>query len=148
MIKKIQTTDSQRIKNIRKSLKLNQQQFAESLGLTQGGYSDIERGKNNISGKTKLSLKNVYSVNLHWLETGHGKMFALDIEEDIYENEILGNNSIENDQLDDLKNEIKNLRDENLRLKAENKLYTELCSAKDKAIKALESQIQEIKRND
>lgn len=144
----MQLTDIQRIKNIRKSLKLNQKEFANSLGLTQGGYSDIERGKNNISGKTKLSLKNVYSVNLHWLETGHGEMYALDIEEETYENEIVGNNSIERDQLEYLKNEIKKLQDENIRLKTENKLYIELCSAKDKAIKALESQIQEIKRGD
>lgn len=136
-------TEYQRLKIIRKSLKLSQEQFAQALGLTQGGYSDIERGKNNISGKVKLSLKNVYSINPHWLETGHGEMFAIEIEEGFNENEIFQDDQ----QLEQLKAEIDKLRNENLRLKTENRLYIELCAAKDKTIKALEGQVQASKSN-
>ncbi|HLW30960.1 MAG TPA: helix-turn-helix domain-containing protein [Aequorivita sp.] len=129
-------TDIERIKIIRKSLNLNQEQFASSLGLTQGGYSDIERGKNNITNKTKLSLKKVYKINLHWLETGSGEMFAVDIEE---ENDEV--NFFEVDQFEHLKREVEKLRNENLRLKTENRLYLELCTAKDKTIEILENQL-------
>src|SRR5690554_3259743 len=103
--------DIERLKFIRKSLNLNQEQFASSLGLTQGGYSDIERGKNNISNKTKLSLKNVYNINLHWLETGNGEMFAVDIEEE--QNEA---NFFEVEHFEYIKEEVEKLRNENLRL--------------------------------
>lgn len=129
-------TDIERIKIIRKSLNLNQEQFASSLGLTQGGYSDIERGKNNITNKTKLSLKKVYKINLHWLETGSGEMFAVDIEE---ENDEV--NFFEVDQFEHLKREVEKLRNENLRLKTENRLFSELCTAKDKTIEILEKQL-------
>jgi len=129
-------TDIERLKIIRKSLNLNQEQFASSLGLTQGGYSDIERGKNNISNKTKLSLKSVYNINLHWLETGSGEMFAVDIEEE--SNEA---NLFEVENFEHLKEEVEKLRNENLRLKTENRLYLELCTAKDKTIEILENQL-------
>jgi len=129
-------TDSQRLKIIRKTLKLNQEQFGYSLGLTQGGYSDIERGKNSVSSRIKLKLKNVYSINLHWLETGIGEMFAVDIVEENNENEIF-----ENDQLEHLKDEIEKLKNENLRMKTEIRLYIEICSAKDKTIEILEKQL-------
>ena len=129
-------TDTERLRIIRKSLNLNQEQFASSLGLTQGGYSDIERGKNNISNKTKLSLKSVYNINLHWLETGSGEMFAVDIEEESDEA-----NFFEVEHLEHLKDEVEKLRNENLRLKTENRLYMELCSAKDKTIEILENQL-------
>lgn len=129
-------TDTERLRIIRKSLNLNQEQFASSLGLTQGGYSDIERGKNNISNKTKLSLKSVYNINLHWLETGSGEMFAVDIEEESDEA-----NFFEVEHLEHLKDEVEKLRNENLRLKTENRLYMELCTAKDKTIEILENQL-------
>lgn len=129
-------TDIERLKFIRKFLNLNQEQFASSLGLTQGGYSDIERGKNNISNKTKLSLKSVYNINLHWLETGSGEMFAVDIEEDSD-----GAYFFEVEHFDHLKEEVEKLRNENLRLKTENRLYIELCTAKDKTIEILEKQL-------
>ena len=129
-------TDTERLRIIRKSLNLNQEQFASSLGLTQGGYSDIERGKNNISNKTKLSLKSVYNINLHWLETGSGEMFAVDIEEESDEA-----NFFEVKHLEHLKDEVEKLRNENLRLKTENRPYMELCTAKDKTIEILENQL-------
>lgn len=130
-------SDYQRLKFIRKFLRLNQDEFASSLGLTQGGYSDVERGKNSVSSKMKLNLKNTYSVNIHWLETGMGEMFAVDIEEDNHENEIFKDDH----QLSHLENEVEKLRNEVLQLKTENRLYAELCVAKDKTIHALEMQI-------
>src|SRR5690606_31873864 len=129
-------TDIERIKFIRKSLNLNQEQFASSLGLTQGGYSDIERGKNNISNKTKLSLKNVYNINLHRLETENGEMFAVDIEEE--NNEA---NLFEVEHNEHLQEEVENLRNENLRLKTENRLHLDLYTAKDKTNETLEIQL-------
>lgn len=135
-------SDYQRLKNIRRFLKLNQEEFANPLGLTQGGYSDVERGKNSISSKMKLNLKSTYSVNVHWLETGIGEMFAVSIEEENYENDIFKDDH----QLRHLENEVKRLKNENLQFKTENRLYAELCAAKDKTIQALENQINTHKK--
>ncbi|WP_339751174.1 helix-turn-helix transcriptional regulator [Algoriphagus aquimarinus] len=68
-------TENQRLKIVRKFLSKTQVEFASSIGLTQAGYSDIERGKNNISGKIKILLKREHHVNITWLESGEGEMF-------------------------------------------------------------------------
>jgi len=140
----MQITENQRLKIIRKALHLKQEEFGASLGLTQGGYSDIERGKNNVSGKIKLFLRQVHNINLHWLETGQGEMFSVNIN-DSEDNEGSEVSNAENDLVENLKNEIQKLKNENLQLKTENNLYIDLCSAKDKTIEALESQIKSLK---
>ena len=68
-------TENQRLKIVRKFLKKTQVEFASSIGLTQAGYSDIERGKNNVSGKVKILLRREHNINLAWLESGEGEMF-------------------------------------------------------------------------
>ena len=67
--------ENQRLKFVRKILNKTQVEFASSIGLTQAGYSDIERGKNNVSGKVKILLKREHNVNIGWLESGDGEMF-------------------------------------------------------------------------
>ncbi|WP_339867115.1 helix-turn-helix transcriptional regulator [uncultured Algoriphagus sp.] len=69
-------TENQRLKIVRKFLSKTQVEFASSIGLTQAGYSDIERGKNNVSGKIKILLKREHNVNITWLESGEGEMFT------------------------------------------------------------------------
>tara|TARA_R110002124_G_scaffold121667_4_gene280015 strand:- start:1619 stop:2032 length:414 start_codon:yes stop_codon:yes gene_type:complete len=135
----MQASENQRLKLIRKFLKLKQEDFGATLGLTQGGYSDIERGKNNVSGKIKIFLKNQHNINIHWLETGLGEMFATSIEEDDFD---MDDFSEENDLNEKLKIEIEKLKNDISRLEAENKLYAELVKSKDKIIQSLDSQIK------
>lgn len=48
-ISDVQTNVNERIKKIRKELGLSQENFAARLGLKQGSYSDIERGRASVS---------------------------------------------------------------------------------------------------
>ncbi len=84
-------TENQRLKIIRKFLKVTQIDFGASLGLTQAGYSDLERGKNRISGKIKILLKNEHNINLRWLKTGEGEIFVATIEDRGFESEEFAN---------------------------------------------------------
>lgn len=68
-------TENWRLKEIRKSLGFTQKQFADSLRLKQGSYSDIERGKVGISGVLLKFLITKYRVNPLWLYEGTGDKF-------------------------------------------------------------------------
>ncbi|MEK5029884.1 helix-turn-helix transcriptional regulator [Paenibacillus sp. FSL R7-0302] len=59
-----------RIKCIRKEMKLNQSQFAKSIGISQGNLSEIEMGNSNPSAETLIAIRLNYIVNLNWLLTG------------------------------------------------------------------------------
>lgn len=65
-----------RIKAVRKSLKMTQQKFAEKIGLKQNSLALIESGKRNTSDQTILSICREYGVNEQWLRTGEGEMFV------------------------------------------------------------------------
>lgn len=68
--------EGSRLKEIRKRLSFSQVEFSKMLGIKQGSYSDIERGRANISGSIKLILSKEFNVNLDWLDTGEGDMFT------------------------------------------------------------------------
>jgi len=64
-----------RIRKLRKSLKLNQKDFAERIGLKQNAISYMEKKGATV---TEQNIKNIcsqFSVNENWLRTGNGKMF-------------------------------------------------------------------------
>lgn len=117
-------TVNERIKSIRKSLGLSQLKFATSLGLTQGGYSDIERGRNNLSGDIKIKLSTLYRVNISFLEDGKGEMFNMPKE--------VKDPSLESDTKDKIIE----------MLNSERELYIKLIESKDKLIASLEQQIK------
>jgi len=64
-----------RLKQLRKSLKVNQTNFAKQLGITQTAYSMIENGNNPLSERYIKVICSVYGVNETWLRTGEGNMF-------------------------------------------------------------------------
>lgn len=59
-----------RIKQIRKINDLNQIEFANTIGISQGTLSDIENERCNPSVETLLSLKKKYATDLNWLLSG------------------------------------------------------------------------------
>ncbi|MCU6790728.1 helix-turn-helix domain-containing protein [Paenibacillus sp. WQ 127069] len=61
---------SENIKRLRKLHNLNQTEFANSIGVSQGSLSDIESGKSNPSVDTIVSIFSRYSCSLEWLLTG------------------------------------------------------------------------------
>ena len=64
-----------RIKMLRKSLKLTQTEFAEKLGITIRGVQKWESGSVNIKPSSIKLICTTFNVNPSWLETGAGDMF-------------------------------------------------------------------------
>jgi transcriptional regulator with XRE-family HTH domain len=67
--------ENQRLKEIRKALNLNQRTFSEALGIKQGSYSDVERGKTGVSAVIIKGLITKFRVDPLWLCEGKGDMF-------------------------------------------------------------------------
>lgn len=66
---------NQRIKELRKSLKLTQSNFARKIGIGATAISKLEKGENTPSDQTILSICREFNVNEQWLRTGEGEMF-------------------------------------------------------------------------
>lgn len=64
-----------RLKQLRKALKLNQTNFAKQLGMTQTAYSMIENGINPLSDRHIKVICSAFNANENWLHTGEGDMF-------------------------------------------------------------------------
>lgn len=65
-----------RIKKLRTSLNLTQEQFAKRLGLKQNTIAGYENGRGVPSARTVKLICGEYGVNRAWLECGEGEMFA------------------------------------------------------------------------
>ncbi len=125
-------TENQRLKIVRKFLNRTQVDFASSIGLTQAGYSDIERGKNNVSGKIKILLKREHHVNISWLETGDGEMFLpIGESQDPSEQQLIL----------ELQSEIEKLQKEVNQLAIENSQYREQADSMNQIIEKLQAEL-------
>ena len=69
-------TQGERVKEIRKSLKMTMEQFGEKLGVTKQTVSRIESGVNNLTEQMQKSICREFNVNSEWLSTGCGEMFS------------------------------------------------------------------------
>lgn len=65
-----------RIKEIRKALGLNQEDFSKKIGLSQSSLAMIEVGKRNFSDKHIKLICSTFNINEQWLRTGNGDMFS------------------------------------------------------------------------
>ena len=73
---------NERIKELRKALKLTQQEFADKLNIKRGAIANYEIGRNDpIDAVISLICKE-FNVNEEWLRTGQGEMFRELPEED------------------------------------------------------------------
>ena len=68
----------ERLKLIRKTLGLTQEQLAQRLGVGKTALSMIETGKARLSSRNKNILVQDLNVNPSWLETGKGEIFNAD----------------------------------------------------------------------
>ena len=57
----------EKVKYIRKTNQLNQKEFADRIGVSQGTLSDIERGNCYPSCETIIALKKAFKCDLNWL---------------------------------------------------------------------------------
>ena len=81
-----------RVKEIRKTLKMTQVEFAKTLGIKGGSLSVIELGSSVTEPNIKLictpnRLKDGFSVNVNWLRTGIGDMFLPTFDQEILDEE-------------------------------------------------------------
>lgn len=53
-----------KLKQLRKSLSLNQTSFAESLGISQAAIANIESGARDVSKSVILKIKEIYNIDL------------------------------------------------------------------------------------
>ena len=63
-----------RLKKIRESLELTQEEFAQRLNTTSVTISNWEGGKRPIPEEKQVYICSVLKVNRKWLETGEGEM--------------------------------------------------------------------------
>ncbi|GBU28044.1 hypothetical protein R84B8_01602 [Treponema sp. R8-4-B8] len=66
---------SRRIGEVRKTLGLTQQKFAEGLKISQTHASALEHNSRTIQDRTLKMICFTYGVNENWLKTGKGEMF-------------------------------------------------------------------------
>lgn len=66
---------NERIKAVRKELKLTQDDFVKKLGITRQYSSLLESGVREPSEQVILAICREYNVDYVWLKTGDGEMF-------------------------------------------------------------------------
>ena len=74
-MKRHNTGMNERIRVLRKTLKLKQADFGRQIGLTQTSLSMIERGVNNLTDKNIKLICSAFNVSEEWLREGTGNMF-------------------------------------------------------------------------
>ncbi len=67
-----------RLKKIRTSLKLNQEQFCKPINISRSHLSALESGRKNLTNRIIDDVCVKYNVNKEWLENGIGEMFLSD----------------------------------------------------------------------
>ncbi len=66
----------QRIKELRKMLGLTQEEFANRIGRSRISIAQYEAGKRTPDESTLRLISQTFGVNLEWLKSGEGEMFA------------------------------------------------------------------------
>jgi transcriptional regulator with XRE-family HTH domain len=66
---------NKRLREVRKTLKISQSDFASKMGMAQSGYSQVETGENTLTEQNIKLICLIYGVNEKWLRTGEGEMF-------------------------------------------------------------------------
>ena len=74
-MKKHNTGMNERIRVLRKALKMKQADFGSQIGLTQTSLSMIERGVNNLTNKNIKLICSAFNVSERWLRNGIGNIF-------------------------------------------------------------------------
>ena len=66
----------ERLKELRKTLNLTQQEFADKIGVKRNTIAQYESGRNAPIDAVVTLICRTYGVNETWLRTGEGEMFV------------------------------------------------------------------------
>jgi len=69
-------TQGERIRCLRKELKLSQEAFGNKLGVVKSSISALEKNKRNPTEQMTKSICREFNVNYFWLTEGFGEMFS------------------------------------------------------------------------
>lgn len=69
---------SNKIKQVRTSLKISQADFGKKLGVSRSVINNLERGVTELKEPLFALFCNTFNVNPDWLRTGNGDMFVSD----------------------------------------------------------------------
>jgi len=75
-----------RIKNLRSKLNLNQSDFSNAIGISQGNLSEIENNKVSPSIETSISISRYSKVTLDWLLKGDNDIIDNSISNEAHSN--------------------------------------------------------------
>lgn len=64
-----------RVKELRSSLNLSQEQFGQKIGLTKSGVSNVEKGKSFMSQDVLSKIVSGFNGNLNYIINGTGEIF-------------------------------------------------------------------------
>ena len=73
-----------RIKELRESVSLTQEEFGKRIGSARNTIANYENGNRNPSNAVINSICREFGANEDWLRTGKGDMFEQIPEEDLY----------------------------------------------------------------
>lgn len=65
-----------RVRALRKAIKMNQTDFGKSLGVSLSAVTKWETGENVVSDAVLLLMCQKFGVSEEWLRTGEGEMFV------------------------------------------------------------------------
>ena len=68
---------NERVKQLRTTLDLTQEEFGKKLGVTRSAISYIESGRSNLTDRMIFLICREFSVNEDWLRDGIGDPFDL-----------------------------------------------------------------------
>lgn len=64
---------NERIRELRKTLKMSQEELGRWLGISKSGVSEIEAGRRKVTEQHIIMLA-MHGVNENWIRSGNGKM--------------------------------------------------------------------------
>lgn len=88
----------ERIRKLRRTLDLTQQEFADKIGMKRNTVANYETGRNDPSASVITLICREFNVNENWLRTGTGEMFCQLSEDDEFfkaTESIVKNNDVE-----------------------------------------------------
>ena len=80
---------NERIKSLRKSLSMTQEEFSKRIGLSRNFIAQVEIGTKTPSDRTISDICREFNADEEWLRTGNGEMFIPKSKEQLF-SELLG----------------------------------------------------------
>lgn len=71
----METNVQERIRLLRKKLKLTQDEFSKKINISRSNLCNIENGTIGITNRVIADVCTIFNVSENWLRTGEGEMF-------------------------------------------------------------------------